>query len=87
MCRSFGHAWDYTTVEKRGREFIQGLKCIRCETERFIGIDSRSGETKGNRYLYADGYLFHGGGALTPEERAELRLAEVSGHLPRRMRK
>lgn len=87
MCRVFGHAWDYTTVKRHGGEYLQGLVCIRCSTERFIRIDPRSGETKGSRYAYADGYLFHGGGALTPEERSELRLEEILGHLPRRRKR
>lgn len=87
MCRVFGHAWDYTTVKRDGGEYVQGLVCIRCTTERFIRIDPRSGETNGSRYTYAEGYLFRGGGALTPQERSELRLTEVTGHLPRRGRR
>ncbi|ASR75850.1 hypothetical protein J4U02_gp003 [Mycobacterium phage Aziz] len=87
MCRVFGHAWDYTTVQKDAGNFIQGLVCIRCTTERFMKIDARTGETKGSRYGYADGYLFKGGGALTPTERSELRLIEVSGRRPRQRRR
>ncbi|WNN95713.1 hypothetical protein SEA_DIMINIMUS_3 [Mycobacterium phage Diminimus] len=87
MCRVFGHAWDYTTVKKEGVAYIQGLICIRCSTERFLRIHSRTGETKGSRYSYADGYLFKGGGALTPTERSELRLIEVTGRNPRRRRR
>lgn len=87
MCRVYGHAWDYTTAKRLGGEYVQGLVCIRCSTERFMKIDSRSGETKGSRYAYADGYLFHGGGALTPQERSELRLEEILGHLPRRRKR
>lgn len=86
MCRVFGHAWDYTTVKQQGREYLQGLVCSRCGTERFVRINARSGVTKGSRYSYSDGYLFKGGGALTPAERAELRLVEITGHLPRRAR-
>lgn len=87
MCRVFNHAWDYTTVKRVDGELVQGLVCIRCSTERFIRMDPLSGETNGSRYAYADGYLFHGGGALTPQERAELRLTEVLGHLPRRRKR
>lgn len=86
MCRVIGHAWDYTTVKQDGREFLQGLVCLRCRTERFLRINARSGVTNGSRYSYSDGYLFKGGGALTPDERAELRLAEITGHLPKRRR-
>lgn len=77
MCRVFGHAWDTTTVKKSGKEFVQGLVCLRCDTLRFIKVNTRTGETSGNRYDYPDGYLFHEGGALTPRERSELRLFEV----------
>lgn len=87
MCRVFGHAWEYSNVKRLGDVYLQGLACIRCSTERFIKIDPRSGETKGSRYAYADGYLFHGGGALTPQERSELRLEEILGHLPRQRRR
>lgn len=86
MCRTWGHAWDYTTVKRLGGEYLQGLVCLRCATERFVKINTRTGETSGSRYSYAEGYLFHGGGSLTPDERAELRLAEIRGHLPRRRR-
>ncbi|ALF02174.1 hypothetical protein SEA_LADYBIRD_33 [Mycobacterium phage LadyBird] len=87
MCRVFQHAWDYTTVKRDGKHFLQGLVCIRCGTERFMKIDARTGLPGGNSYKYADGYLFKGGGALTTQERGELRLIEVTGHLPRRRRR
>ena len=82
MCRVFMHAWDYTTVKREGRIYLQGLACMRCGTERFMKIDPRTGEIKGASYRYAAGYLFNGGGALSSRERAELRLAEVTGHMP-----
>lgn len=84
MCRVFGHAWDYTTVKRDSGSYLQGLACIRCSTERVMKINPRTGETNGSRYTYADGYLFKGGGALTPTERSELRLIEVTGHMPKR---
>lgn len=87
MCRVFMHAWDYTTVKKEGKNFLQGLICIRCGTERWVKINSRTGELGGARYKYAEGYLFKGGGSLTAHERAELRLAEVAGHVPSRRRR
>lgn len=83
-CRSWGHAWDYTTVQKQGVIYLQGLVCLRCTAERYVKINSRSGVSTGGRYSYPDGYLFKGGGALTPEERGELRLAEIQGHIPTR---
>ena len=84
MCRIWGHAWDYTTVKQQGREYLQGLACIRCGTERYVTINTRTGEAKSARYRYADGYLFTAGGSLTPNERAELRLAEIQGRMSRK---
>lgn len=81
MCRTYQHAWDYTTVKKDGRNFIQGLACLRCGTIRYMKIDSRTGERKGNRYDYPDKYVMEEGGALTARERAALRLAEVKRHI------
>ena len=83
-CRTWQHAWEPTTVERKGGEYIQGLRCIRCTTERFVRVDARTGERAGNRYLYPDGYTLKSGGALSAEERAELRLFEVTGHLATR---
>lgn len=80
MCRVLGHAWDYTTVKRVGGEFVQGLTCLRCETLRYIKVNTRTGEASGSRYSYPDGYLFHEGGALTPRERARLRLSEIRAH-------
>lgn len=84
MCRVFMHAWEYTTVKREGGVYLQGLTCIRCGTERFMKVDPKTGEIRGARYRYSEGYLLKGGGALSHEERAELRLVEVAGHLPRR---
>ena len=86
MCRVFQHAWEYTTVAREGKDYLQGLICIRCGTERIIKINARTGELGGARYRYAEGYLIHGG-AMTADERADLRLAEVAGHMPVRRRR
>ena len=81
MCRTFLHAWTYTTVKREGRHLIQGLACLRCGTVRSMKINSRTGERMGNRYDYPDNYILSEGGALTQAERAALRLAEVKRHL------
>ncbi len=84
MCRVFQHAWEYTTVHKDHGEYIQGLMCLRCGVQRAVRISARSGDRLGNGgydYSEAPGYLLKGGGPLTPEERSELRLAEIKGHL------
>lgn len=72
-CRLLGHAWDYTTVLKDGPHYVQGLRCMRCGTERRVKIHSRTGESKGNSYTYAPDYRVPGG--LSPDDRARLRLA------------
>lgn len=78
-CRTFLHAWDFTTVDREGGLYIQGLRCLRCGTERHVKINARTGEPKGNKYDYPDGYLITGG-ALTARERWSLRLSEVKRH-------
>ena len=83
-CRTFGHGWNFTTVTRKGQELIQGLECFRCGTERFVTINARTGYASSNNYRYAEGYQFRGGGAMTPGERAALRLGEVKRHLSRR---
>ena len=55
-----------------------------------MGIDARNGDRLGSGgydYHQAPGYLLKGGGPLTAEERLELRLAEVVGHLNARRRR
>lgn len=81
MCRTFLHAWDFTTVKQDGRQLIQGLVCLRCGTVRYMKIDGRTGERKGNTYDYPDGYVLSEGGPLSARERASLRLSEVKRHI------
>lgn len=83
-CRTWQHAWEPTTVERRGGDYVQGLRCLRCTTERFVKVNARTGDRAGNRYLYPEGYVLKGGGSLTARERAEIRLAEVRGYLAAR---
>jgi hypothetical protein len=81
MCRTFLHAWDFTTVKQDGRRLIQGLVCLRCGTVRYMRIDSRTGERLGNSYDYPDGYVLAEGGPLSAKERASIRLDEVKRHI------
>lgn len=88
-CRTLAHAWDYTTAKQEGRFWIQGLRCLRCATERTQKIDGRTGERLGNKYDYPDGYVLAEGGALTQAERAALRITEFKrqSEVPTRRRK
>ena len=89
MCRTWQHAWDYTSVERQGGEYVQGLRCIRCGTERFVKVDARTGDRGGNRYVYPEDQDRNAvpykmpkgtGGALSVDERAAIRLEEVKVH-------
>ena len=80
MCRVFMHAWEYVDVQKDGRELIQSLRCLRCGTEKFVRINGRTGEAKGYTYDYPDDYLITGG-AMLPEERSAIRLAQVKTNM------
>jgi len=77
-CRLLGHAWDYTTAWRKGRDFVQGLQCMRCGTDRRVTITSQ-GVRKGNSYTYPADYKVPGG--LSPKQRAALRLTAFREHL------
>jgi hypothetical protein len=86
-CRAWGHAWDFTTVSRASGEYIQGMRCVACGTERFVRINGRTGTREhGNRYSYPEDLsheaipykLPHGsGGALTADERGAVTLEEI----------
>lgn len=78
-CRTIQHAWRYTTVERAGRNYKQGLACSRCGTERHVYIDAKTGELRGASYKYAPGYLMSGGLGYTG--RASLRLLTIQQQL------
>jgi hypothetical protein len=83
-------AQNRTAVKGDKGEYVQSLVCIRCLVQRSVRIDARNGDRLGGGgydYRNALGYLLKGGGPLTAEERSELRLAEVQGHLSRRRRR
>jgi len=86
-CRAWGHAWNFTTVDKAGGEFIQGMKCGNCGTHRSVRINQRTGlREHGNSYTYpedmdkeAEPYKMPkgSGGALTSKERGNVTLHEI----------
>lgn len=86
-CRSWGHSWTFTTVDRVKGEFIQGMKCRECFTHREVRISTRTGlREAGNRYRYPED-LFDDvvpykmpkgtGGPLTAEERGRATLLEI----------
>jgi transposase len=76
LCRDFGHSWrpwDAQWIPQR-RQYLEALLCVRCETVRRRLLDEY-GAQLGQSYTYADGYLVHGLGRLTGDDRNSLRLA------------
>jgi hypothetical protein len=76
-CRTLAHAWRYTTVERDGRNYVQGRSCTRCDCQKYVTI-SPKGELVSSRYVYPAGYTVPGG--VTAEDRNGLRLRSVGAN-------
>lgn len=85
-CRAWGHAWDFTTVDRSGGEYIQGMRCLRCPTVRSVRINARTGTREhGNKYQYPEDIdpravpykMPKGSGGLTSEERGQVTLGFI----------
>lgn len=76
LCRDFGHSWRPWTAEwiPQRRQYVEALACVRCATVRRRLLDEW-GALLGNVYTYSEGYLVHGIGRLTGDDRNDLRLA------------
>jgi len=76
LCRDFGHSWRPWTAQwvPQRRQYVEALVCVRCECVRKRLLDEY-GAMLGNSYDYPDGYLVHGVGRLTGDDRNDLRLA------------
>lgn len=76
LCRDFGHSWRPWTAEwiPQRRQYVEALVCTRCQTLRKRLLDEY-GAQLAQSYTYADGYLVHGVGRLTGDDRNSLRLA------------
>lgn len=75
QCRTFGHAWRPTTVDKyvpsrSGTIFVQHLECRNCETAKSVRI-APNGSLKGASYLYPNDYRLEG--RNTSERNAKMR--------------
>jgi hypothetical protein len=76
LCRDFGHSWRPYTAQwiPQRRQYLEALVCARCTTIRKRLLDEY-GAQLANSYTYSDGYLVHGIGRLTGDDRNSLRLA------------
>lgn len=78
LCRDFGHSWRPWSAEwiPQRRQYLEALLCSRCQTVRRRLLDEY-GAQLAQSYTYADGYLVHGVGRLTGDDRNSLRLAGI----------
>jgi hypothetical protein len=86
-CRAWGHNWTFTTVQRAQGEFIQGMRCLGCGTERWVTINSKNGMREhGNKYKYPEQLDKEAapyqlpkdtGGHFTAEERGACTLEDV----------
>lgn len=78
LCRDFGHSWRPWGAEwiPQRRHYAEALVCSRCKAVRRRLLDEY-GSLLGNSYTYPEGYLVHGVGRLTGDDRNDLRLASL----------
>ena len=84
VCRDLLHAWaPYDARVRRSdvtgrKEIHRVLRCTRCKTLRTQRL-SMDGRILGSSYSdHPEGYLLHGGGHLTADERAAIRVRAVN---------
>lgn len=83
LCRDIQHSWSPYTAAKmsndRGRHiaFLRTLRCDRCGSFK-EQVLSRDGYIVGTTMKYPQGYLRPGEGRLTRNDRAELRIRNIS---------
>lgn len=79
LCRDLGHTWEPYRgwVDRAEREYVQVLRCPRCQTERERRLDYQ-GRRNSQSYSHPEGYLQPAGsGYLDAESRADLRLVSL----------
>lgn len=59
-CRDIRHRWEVVGYYRANGAVHRLLRCERCETEREVEWDPRTGELLGARYVYPEGYQFTG---------------------------
>lgn len=72
-CRTLGHAWKWTDVERNRKGLVQGLRCVGCDTTKRQQL-TKTGHIVASSYTYTPGYLVKGLGYLDQDDRAALRL-------------
>lgn len=72
-CRTLGHAWKWTDVQRNRKELVQGLRCTGCDTTKRQQL-TKTGRIVASSYSYAPGHLVKGLGYLDADDRAALRL-------------
>jgi hypothetical protein len=76
-CREMGHNWrPFSAGRHKDGGFERVLRCTRCKTKRFQGIDHR-GIIMSSHYEYPDGYTTDGLGRIVGEGRGVLRLESI----------
>lgn len=77
ICRDLQHAWTPQTARSAGWGFVRTLKCERCTTKKEQRLN-REGYILDSTMFYPKGYLRAGEGRLTRDDRAQLRLRNLS---------
>lgn len=76
-CREMGHNWrPYSAGRWEDGGFERVIRCTRCKTKRFQGIDSR-GLIVSSHYEHPEGYLSNGLGRIVGDGRGALRLESI----------
>lgn len=82
ICRDLQHAWapykggKLTSESRKHIGWWRELRCSRCGTTRIEAMN-KVGDVVKRQYGYPEGYRLEGGGKLTPDERAKLRIQHI----------
>lgn len=78
MCRDTGirHQWTPMNATKSATGFTETLQCARCLAEKVRYISKR-GAIEKTKFHYAEGYVRVGGGRVTKEENAAIRITSL----------
>lgn len=77
LCRDLQHSWSPWTAARDGKGFLRVLICDRCRAEKFQYLD-RNGYITRSSMVYPTGYLRSGEGRMTRDDRAILRVRNLS---------